>query len=97
MTTRRLINAHEVARILGFSKAWFDKHRARLERDHGFPAPVLDADEFGGRRWDSRAIDAWMDSRMDPHLRQADRRQAVNDAATDWRGELSKRAKEMSL
>ena len=97
MTMRRLINVHEVAERLGFSRAWFEKYRAKLERECGFPAPVLDADQFGGRRWDSHAIDAWMDSRMDPHLRQADKRQAVNDAATNWSGELSKRAKEMQL
>jgi hypothetical protein len=69
---RRLSPAREVAVMLGRSKALLDRHRARPEAEHGFPAPVAAV----GLRWDVLAIEAWLDGpsqkgRQGPGLRTA--------------------------
>lgn len=63
----RLIPAREVAALLGRSLAWFERHRARLEGEHGFPPPVAAV----GARWHPRAIEAWLDAQAGPEIRQA--------------------------
>jgi predicted DNA-binding transcriptional regulator AlpA len=60
--TARLIAAREVAAMLGRSKAWFERHRARLEAEHGFPPAVAAV----GARWDVRAVAAWVDAQTAP-------------------------------
>lgn len=60
---RRLLDMEETADKLSVTRQTFAKHRARLERA-GFPPPALKRDELGGARWDERAIDLWLDSRM---------------------------------
>src|SRR5689334_22960647 len=65
---RRLLNIDQVAVKLGTSRATFDLHRGKLELA-GFPVPCLDQDEFGGRRWDEKAIDLWLDARIPTALR----------------------------
>lgn len=61
-TKPRYISAASVARLLDGSIAWFRKNRQKLERE-GFPKPALDKDDFGGARWDRKAIEFWMDER----------------------------------
>jgi predicted DNA-binding transcriptional regulator AlpA len=70
---RHLLTAPQVAAALGYRHAWFLRHRARLEADHGFPAPV----DGCGMRWDPAAIEDWLDAR-----RQATR-QVAGAAAED--------------
>lgn len=52
------LNAAQVAGELGHAATWFYRHRARLERDLGFPKPVLD-----GNRWDAGEIETWKQRR----------------------------------
>lgn len=70
---RQLLTAPQVARALGYRHAWFLRHRARLEAEHGFPGPV----DGCGLRWDPAAIEDWLDAR-----RQATR-QVAGAAAED--------------
>jgi predicted DNA-binding transcriptional regulator AlpA len=71
---RRLLNILEVSEKLGFSRSTFDRKRADLEAA-GMPKPTLGADQFGSERWDNRAIDLWLDSRIPPGLRARDMEQ----------------------
>lgn len=57
---RELLTAPEVARKLKRSAGWFYRNRARLEEVHGFPPSILGL----GARWDSLAIDRWLDQQM---------------------------------
>jgi predicted DNA-binding transcriptional regulator AlpA len=56
---RDLLTAPQVAAKLGYRYGWFNKHRARLEAEHGFPGPV----DGLGMRWDPAAIGDWLDAR----------------------------------
>lgn len=58
MTARQLLSAPQVAAQLGHRAAWFYRNRARLQAQHGFPAPV----DGCGLRWDPVAIGAWLDA-----------------------------------
>ena len=95
-TIRRLLDAHQVAEKLGYSKSWFEHNKTKLEAN-GFPPPVLDTDKFGTRRWDNYAIDAWLDSKMDPQLREQSSRDTTRAATIDWSAKLSQRAREMQI
>lgn len=55
---RQLLTAPRVAAALGYRHGWFVRHRARLEAEHGFPAPI----DGCGRRWDPAAIEDWLDA-----------------------------------
>lgn len=66
--SRRLLDVRAVAGKIGCSARTFKVKRPQLEGD-GFPKPVLPADQYGTNRWDEAAIDAWLDSRMDPALK----------------------------
>lgn len=62
--TPRFIDIEAVAHKLGYaSRNTFTKHRQALE-ENGFPPPTLTKDQFGTERWDNKAIDLWMDSRI---------------------------------
>lgn len=65
---RKLLKAAEVADKLGRSVNWFMRSRADLFR-RGFPRPLLGDAPYGRPRWDEGAIDAWLDSQMQPELR----------------------------
>lgn len=67
---RRLLKAEDVADKLGLHRTTFTKKRAGLE-SIGFPLPCLNKDEFGGARWDEKAIDLWLDTRLPPELKNA--------------------------
>ena len=56
---RQLLTAPQVATLLGYKAGWFQRHRARLEEQHGFPKPV----DGCGMRWDPAAIQDWLDAR----------------------------------
>lgn len=56
MSDRRLLPTIEVCRKLAVSRDWFSRHRKALEAE-GFPPPV----PHFGLRWDSAAIDRWLD------------------------------------
>lgn len=81
---RQLLTAPQVAAALGYRYGWFIRHRARLEADHSFPAPV----DGLGLRWDPAAIEDWLDAR-----RQATRA-VVAPAAEDI---LIQRARAMAI
>ncbi|MGX9963129.1 helix-turn-helix transcriptional regulator [Roseomonas sp. F4] len=59
-SSRRLLTAAEVALRLRRTVSWFYRQRAELEDRHGFPRPI----DGCGMRWDPRAIDRWLDSRI---------------------------------
>lgn len=58
MSHRRLIDKIELCRKMGVEPTWFARHdnRKRLKAA-GFPEPVPGF----GKRWDERAVDAWLD------------------------------------
>lgn len=58
--TPRLMNMDQTAEYLGASRSWFSRKRDQLEQS-GFPLPALPHDQFGGARWDRKAIDLWLD------------------------------------
>ena len=58
--TRALLTSAQVAQLLGRSVTWFSRNRARLEDAHGFPPSVWGL----GARWDSAAIERWLDQQM---------------------------------
>ena len=88
----RLLTRPQVARRLGVSYGWLQRHDAWLTA-HGFPGPAIDASQK--RLWDTNAIDAWLDARIPAHLRPTTVA-AANDAAAgdevDWAAELARRA-----
>jgi len=61
MTDRVLLDRAGVARKLGISVERLYRHLRQLERD-GFPAPVFG--RMSGARWDSVAIDRWLDMKL---------------------------------
>ena len=65
---RRLLGPEDTAAKLGHSKSWLAKNRTKLN-DMDFPPPVVGGISGEPLRWDERAIDLWLDSRMPPHLR----------------------------
>lgn len=98
MHSRRLLDTNALAEKMGCSRHTFEKYRPKLELA-GFPLPALDNDEFGGRRWDEKAIDAWLDSRMPAHLKVAGA-QAYRDHIPDTASvaaRLQERARSMVL
>ncbi len=65
MNQARLLQAGEVAVILGMPSGRSFLARLPRLRGHGFPATVPGC----GRRWDRRAVEAWLDrcaAREDP-------------------------------
>lgn len=87
---RTLLSVAETAARFARSSEWFRRHRRRLERDTGFPPPVLPG------LWDPVAIDRWLDSRMPAHLHpahppEAETPEAAPDAAAR-RARLAARA-----
>ncbi len=66
---RKLLSPREVAVKLGRSHDWFLKNRETLHADM-FPRPVIGDGPRRRGRYDEGAIDAWLDSKMDPRLRQ---------------------------
>lgn len=77
---RKLLTTAEVAQKIGYSTEWFYRNRAGLYKQ-GFPEPVLGSGLYGQARYDDRAIDLWLDSRMDPNLR--DHKPHLQDAVRD--------------
>lgn len=65
--SRRLLSPDETAGKLGYSRAWLSKNRDRLE-EMGFPRPILGGGFGSPLRWDERAIDLWLDSKMSQEL-----------------------------
>lgn len=93
--SRRLLNIEALCEKLTYSKSTFNRRREDLERA-GFPRPVLEADEFGSTRWDEKAIDLWLDGRMEPKLLiKTSVKMASDPAALEER--LKHRAQELSL
>ncbi|MDI1227380.1 MAG: hypothetical protein PSY14_06835 [bacterium] len=65
---RKLLSIRDVAAKLNRSAKWFYENRAALYTK-GFPRPVLGDSDGGRAAYDEGAIDAWLDSKMDPALR----------------------------
>lgn len=90
---RRLLKPQEVADKLGRSVEYFMRTRHDLFRS-GFPRPVFGDQKHGRARWDEGAIDAWLDSRMDPSLRA--QRPQITNAGRDWQSVLAQRLERMA-
>jgi len=95
-TDRRLLDGRAVSVKLGQPHDWFEYYRASLDAA-GFPAPCLSADQFGEALWDARAIDLWLDARMDPNLRTLAASITNHKQSADWDAKLSGRAREISI
>ncbi len=54
----RMLNAIEVADLLGHSIHWFYANRKRLETEQGFPRRVPGL----GKKWDVQDIESWIDA-----------------------------------
>lgn len=86
MTDRTPLDVAGAARALGRTPAWFRRHRAELERQHGFPKPLPGL----GLRWDPKAIELWKDRFIPPELRgEPVLSISIND---NWQAELDSRA-----
>lgn len=86
---RRLLKSSEVAAKMGYSiDSWYNYGRADMEQQ-GFPAPIRGKEKWQHARWDEGAIDAWLDSKMDPALRGGGRIEAVH--TKDWSSILEQR------
>ena len=66
---RRLLSGKQVAEKFGYKRSWLDNHRNTLEQ-LGFPEPILGGGMGSPLRWDERAIDLWLDSKMPVALRE---------------------------
>jgi len=89
--TRRLLKATEVAAKLGRSHDWFCRSRPELYKS-GFPRPIFGDCKHGRARYDEGAIDAWLDSKMDPALRRGPKQVIFSDSFTkDWSSILEQR------
>lgn len=90
MTTRFLLTRAEVAAQLGMTPATFGRRLATLRRA-GFPAPV----PHMGRRYDPRAIEAWLAAQRTPPGAPADDPTGAAPPAEDvagWQAVLDRRA-----
>lgn len=87
--SRRLLSAAEVAHKMGYSiDSWYSYGRTDMERE-GFPTPIRGKKKGQHARWDEGAIDAWMDSKMDPALRVGGRMEVTH--TKDWSNILEQR------
>lgn len=86
-----LLSARALAALLGCSLDWLYRNRRRLERETGFPEPLLRG------HYDPLAIKAWRLSRLAPALRAE--LAAANDAADadGWGAELDRRAQALAV
>jgi hypothetical protein len=80
-----LLTRGDVAAWLRHPEAWLRKHKARLERQHGFPAPLPIP---GAPRWDPVALRLWAATIQglapDRHPREGgDLTPPLDDAAID--------------
>lgn len=80
--TRRLLRSKEVADKLGRSHDWFCRNRDFLYAQK-FPRPIFGDCKHGRARYDEGAIDAWLDSKMDPALRPGQQRE-ISHFTKDW-------------
>lgn len=76
---RRLLKVSEVCAKLSMTRSTFFRKKSALEAS-GFPAPALEADQFGSTRWDEKAIDLWLDTRMPATLLHTGRNQTLKIA-----------------
>jgi hypothetical protein len=102
---RRLLTPEELADKLGSrcktaeaARRWLKSQLPDLVKKQGFPPAVLASGRFPTHRWDSLAIDLWLDKhlpanlsdhRARPNLKQAD--------ATLWETRLNNRLHEVRL
>lgn len=87
---RCLLKAAAVAEKMGYSiDSWYSYGRTDMEKQ-GFPAPIRGKAKGQHARWDEGAIDAWLDSKMDPALRAAGRTE-VTGYTKDWSNILEQR------
>jgi hypothetical protein len=77
---------------LNLSHDQFLAQRAELYKK-GFPRPVLGDGYKKRAKYDEAAIDAWLDSKMDPKLRECRQeiRRTVRSAASNWEQVLEQR------
>lgn len=68
---RRLLSHKEVAIKLGYSVDRLYRILPDLIAD-GFPPAVLGTLKGQGKKWDERAIDLWLDSKIPPALQERD-------------------------
>lgn len=93
---RRLMGPDEVAEKLGYSRIWLTRNRVHLET-LGFPPPVLGGGNGSPYRWDSRAIDLWLDSLLPEALRASDTTGPRTESSLDVQRRLAARAAELRL
>ena len=86
MILEPLIVQDELAEILGVSKDWLIRNRAKLAREHGFLAPVPGLAR--PPRWDPVAVRLWLDAQMPARLRPA-----APAPEFDWELEAVRRAR----
>lgn len=79
--SRKLLTAEAAAEKLSMSIDTFYRDRPLLYKD-GFPRPIMGDGKWGRAKYDSGAIDAWFDSKMDPALRAGETH--IQDGGTDW-------------
>lgn len=63
---RPTLNSAEVAELLGRSKEWLYRRWPALNRESGFPPPVLSDGEL---TWAAIHLHAWLDRELPPPLR----------------------------
>ena len=59
-TTKRMLRAEDVARILEYTPDHVRKSWRKWVREYGFPMPLV------GLRWEASAIEAWRIRRREP-------------------------------
>lgn len=64
---QRLISTLQVAKKLGYKSTTGFTHALQKLHKQGLPQPVITGAGLS-RKWDERAIDAWLDHRMEPSL-----------------------------
>lgn len=91
---RRLLSPDEVAAKLGYSRSWLTDNLAFL-KSQGFPDPILGGGHGSPKRWDNRAIDLWLDTRLPDNLKSA--AAPVPQADFSLERHLAQRARGMTL
>lgn len=78
---RCLIPSDLVAAKLSRSQGWFNRNKARLIAENGFPKPIAAI----GDVWDETAIDRWIDGQGNPYAVPVDdaERQRVQSDISD--------------
>ena len=86
---RMMLSRNEVANRLGHRPEWFARHLRDLQETRGFPIAVLGSGR--AQRWDSLAIERWLDRQLDAEVRVI-----ANDPVLDVNLENYQRARQVA-